>query len=78
MYINIVTSKLLTLIHYTHIEIFLKEVEIITTEINVTFEEYDEVFQYDLKDASNKLDINKDWKPRNQITIDQRKKQLEQ
>jgi len=41
-------------------KVFLKKVEIISTEVNVTFEEYDEVLQYDLKDASDKLGINKD------------------
>ncbi len=56
-------SKLLTLTYYTYTEIFLKKVGIIFTEINVTFEEHDEVFQYDLKDVSNELEINEDWKP---------------
>ena len=47
-------------------------------EINVTFEEYDEVVQYDLEDVLNELGINENWESRNQVTIDQRKKQLEQ
>ncbi len=52
-------SRLLTPIHYTHMEMFLKEAEIISTEINVTFEEYEEVLQYDPENAPNKLGINK-------------------
>ncbi len=43
MYINIAANRLLTLIHYIHIEIFLKEAGIISTEVNVTFKEYEEV-----------------------------------
>ncbi len=60
MYINMVTSRLLTPTHCTHIEIFLKEARIISTEGNVTFGKYDEILQYDPKDASNELDINED------------------
>ncbi len=55
-----VTSRLLTPTHCTHIEIFLKEARIISTEGNVTFGKYDEILQYDPKDASNELDINED------------------
>ena len=60
-YINIAASKLLILTHCTHTEIFLKKVRIISTEVNVTFDEYDELLQYDPKEASNELGINKDW-----------------
>ncbi len=74
MYINIATSRLLTPIYCTHTEIFLKEAGIILTEMNVTFEEFDEVLQYDPEDVSNELGINENWKSQNQITIDQRKK----
>ncbi len=70
MYINIATSRLLISIHCTHMEIFLKEAEIIFLKVNITFEEYDEVLQYDLKDASNELEINENWEFQNQVTID--------
>ena len=53
-------NNLLTLTHCTHMKVFLKKAEIIFTEVNVTFEEYNEVLQYDLKGASDKLGINKD------------------
>ncbi len=43
----------------------------------VTFNENDEVFQYDLEDILEDIGINQDWKLQNQITIDQRKRQLE-
>ena len=43
MYINMVTNRLLTLIHYTYIKLFLKEVGIITSDINIMWEEYDEI-----------------------------------
>jgi len=43
-------------------EIFLKKAEIIFLDVNVIFKKYDEVFQFDLKDAPNELGINKDWK----------------
>jgi len=39
-------------------EMFLKEAGIISSKVNVTFEEYDEIFQYDLEDTSNELSIN--------------------
>ncbi len=78
MYINIVASKLLTLTHCSHTEIFLKEAGIVSSEINVTFDDIVEEMQYDPEDALDELSINKDWEPRNQVTIDQRKKQLEQ
>ena len=77
MYINIATSRLLTPIYCTHTEIFLKEAEIILTEVNITFEECDEILQYDSENALNELCINENWKSQNQVIIDQRKKQLE-
>ena len=58
-------SRLLILMHCTYTKIFLKEAEIIFTEVNITFEEYDKVFQYDLKDAPDQLAVNEDWKPHN-------------
>ena len=72
------TNGLLTTTHCTHTEIFLKEAEIIFTEMNVTFDDDIEEMRFDLKDALDKLGINEDWESRNQVTIDQRKKQLEQ
>ena len=39
-------------------------------EINVTFEEYEEVLHYDPENVLNELEINEDWKSRNQVTID--------
>jgi len=36
-------SKLLILTHCTYIEIFLKEAGIAFTEVNVIFEEFDEI-----------------------------------
>ena len=59
-------------------EMFLKKAGIISTEVNVIFEEYEEVLQYDPEDVPNELRINEDWKLRNQVTIDQRKRQLKQ
>jgi len=58
MYINIAASKLLILTHCTHMEVFLKEAEILFTEVNVTFEEYNEILQFDLKDIPIELKIN--------------------
>ncbi len=63
MYINMAASKLLTLIHCTHTEIFLIEAEIISTRVNVTFDDKVEELQYDPDDASDELSINEDWKP---------------
>ncbi len=51
-------------------KLFLKKARIIFFKINITFEEYEKVLQYNLKDALVKLSINKDWKSQNQITID--------
>ncbi len=57
------TSKLLTLTHYTYTKIFLKEVGIISIEVNVTFKDYKEILQYDPEDVPNELEINEDWEP---------------
>ena len=65
-------SRLLTLTYCIHVEIFLKKAEIISLEINVTFNENIEELSFDPKDALNELDINKDWELQNQVTIDQR------
>jgi len=53
-----VVSKLLIQTHCIYIEIFLKEVGIIFTEVNVTFDEWEEVLQYDLENVLNELEIN--------------------
>jgi len=58
MYINMAASRLLTSTHCTHTEMFLKEVRIILTKVNVIFEEYEEVLQYDPEDVPNELEIN--------------------
>ena len=71
-------SKLLTPIHCMHTEMFLIEAGIIARGINVTWDDKMEELQYDPKDAPAELGINEDWEPQNQVTIDQRKKQLEQ
>ncbi len=78
MYINMAASRLLTPTHCTHIEIFLIEAGIIAREINVTWDDQVEELQYDPENAPAELGINEDWEPQNQITIDQRKRQLEQ
>ena len=78
MYINMTASRLLIPTHCTHTEIFLLEAGIISRGINVTWDDQVEELQYDPEDASAELEINEDWKPQNQVTIDQRKKQLEQ
>jgi len=57
---------------------FLMEAGIISRGINITWDDKVEELQYDSEDASAKLGINEDWEPRNQVTINQRKKQLEQ
>src|SRR6266545_4525568 len=78
MYINMAASRLLIPTHCTHIEMFLMEAGIISRGINVTGDDKVEELQYDPEDASAELGINEDWELRNQVTIDQRKKQLEQ
>ena len=70
MYINMAVSNLLTLTHCTHIEIFLLEAGIISTNVNVTFDDKIEEIRYDPEEAPDELGINEDWKSRNQITID--------
>ncbi len=76
MYINMVTSKLLTLTHCIHIEIFLMEAGIISTGTKVIFDDKVKEMRYDPEDASDELSINEDWESQNQVIIDQRKKQL--
>ena len=58
-------SRLLIPMHCTYTKIFLKEAEIIFIEVNITFKEYDKVFQYDLKDAPDQLVVNEDWESYN-------------
>ena len=70
MYINIAVSNLLTPTHCTHIEIFLLKAGIISTDINITFDDKVEKIRYDSEEASDELGINKNWKPQNQVTID--------
>ena len=70
-------SRLLISTHCTHTEMFLLEVGIISTDVNVTFDDKVEEVQYNSEDVLNELGINENWKPQNQVTIDQRKKQLE-
>ncbi len=60
MYINIATSNLLTLMHCTHTEIFLLEARIISTDVNVTFDDKVEKLRYDPEEASDELNINED------------------
>ena len=78
MYINMAASRLLTPTHCTHTEMFLMEARIISRGINVTWDEQVEELQYDPEDAPAELGTNEDWEPQNQVTINQRKKQLEQ
>ena len=78
MYINMVVSNLLTLTYCTHIEIFLLEVRIISTDINITFDDKVEEIRYDPEETLDELGINENWEPRNQVMINQRKKQLKQ
>src|SRR6266542_2825661 len=78
MYINMTVNKLLIPTHCTHTEMFLMEAGIISTDVNVTFNDKVEKIRYDPEDVSDELGINEDWESQNQVTIDQRKKQLEQ
>ena len=71
------TSRLLTLTHCIHTEMFLMEAGIISTEVNVTFDDKVEEMRYDPEDTPDELEINENWESQNQVTIDQRKKQLE-
>ncbi len=65
-----IVSNLLTSTYCTHNKIFLLEAEIISTDINVTFNDKVEEMRYDPEDAPEELGINEDWKSRNQVTID--------
>jgi len=56
---------------------FLLEAEIISTDVNVIFDDKVEKIRYDSEEVSDELSINEDWEPQNQVMIDQRKKQLE-
>ena len=60
MYINMVTSKLLTPTHCTHTEMFLMEAGIISSELNITFDDKVEEMRYDPENAPDELDINED------------------
>ncbi len=64
IYINMIVSKLLIPTYCIHTKLFLKKVNIIISEVNITFEEYDKILQYDLKDTLVELGINKDWEPK--------------
>src|SRR6266540_6488411 len=61
MYINIAASRLLTLTHCTHTEMFLMEAGIIVRGINVIFDDEVKELQYDSQDAPDELGINEDW-----------------
>ena len=63
-------SRLLTLTHCSYTEIFLIEAGIISSEVNVTFDDKVEEIRYDPKDAPDELGINEDWEPQNQVMID--------
>ncbi len=63
MYINMVTSRFLTPTHCTHIERFLIEIGIISSRVNITFDDEVKEMRYDPKDASDELSINEDWEP---------------
>ncbi len=71
-------GRFLTPTHCTHTEMFLLKAKIILTDVNVTFDDKVEEMRYDPEDALDELGFNEDWEPQNQVTIDQRKKQLEQ
>ncbi len=70
MYINMVTSRLLTLTHCIYTEMFLIEAGIISLGVNITFDDKIEKIRYNLEDAPEELGINEDWESRNQVTID--------
>ncbi len=78
IYINMMASRLLTPTHCIHTEMFLMEAGIISSGVNVTFDDKIEELKYDPKDIPDELSINEDQESRNQVTIDQRKRQLEQ
>ena len=60
IYINMTVSNFLTLTHCIHTKMFLLEVRIILTDINVTFDNKVEEIRYDPEEASNELGINED------------------
>jgi len=60
-----VTSRLLIPTYYIYTEMFLKEVGIISSEVNIIFDDKVEEMQYDPEDVPNELDINENWEPRN-------------
>ena len=65
MYINMVISRLLTLTHCIHTKMFLIEAGIISSGINVTFDDKVEEMKYDPEDTPEELGINEDWKSQN-------------
>src|SRR6266540_5078226 len=54
MYINMAASRLLTPTYCIHTKMFLKEAGIISSEVNVTFDDMVEEMRYDPEDASDK------------------------
>ena len=60
MYINMAVSNLLIPTHYIHTEMFLLKAGIISTDVNVTFDDKVEKIRYDLEKASDELGINED------------------
>ena len=60
IYINMAVSNLLTPTHCTHTEMFLLKAGIISTDVNVTFDDKVEEIRYDPEEALNKLGINED------------------
>jgi len=53
-------SNLFTPTHCIHTEIFLLEAGIISTDVNVIFDDKVEEIRYDPKEASDELSINED------------------
>jgi len=53
-------SNLLIPTHYIHTEMFLLKAGIISTDVNVTFDDKVEKIRYDLEKASDELGINED------------------
>ena len=60
IYINMTVSNLFTPTHCIHTEIFLLEAGIISTDVNVIFDDKVEEIRYDPKEASDELSINED------------------
>ncbi len=48
---------------------FLKEAEIISAEVNITFNDKIKEMWYDPEESPDELGINEDWKSRNQVMI---------